>query len=91
MPEKDGVTRPVVQDILDILLTKFEELPIDDRDLAVVACIEAIAWIAAMEAGAYAAESGKTRKDAHDRFGDYNYLFTVAGNIRLSSIFSDNK
>ena len=91
MPKKDGEPRPVVQGILDVLLAKFEQLPIDDRDLAIVASIEAVAWIAAIEAEVYSAEPGRTRKDAHERFADYNYLFTMAGNIKLRHILSDTK
>ena len=85
MAEVGGENRPIVQEILDTLLLKFEELPIDDRNLIVIATIEAIAWISAMEAVAYAEKSDNEDETAHSRFADYNYLFTLAGNNRLAA------
>ncbi|MBV1900766.1 MAG: hypothetical protein KUG56_03740 [Kordiimonadaceae bacterium] len=84
MVEIGGTNRPLVQEILDTLLLKFEELPIDDRNLIVIASIEAIAWIAAMECETFAENSIEEAGTAHRRFADYNYLFTIAGNNRLN-------
>lgn len=76
-PEKE---RPIlVQEIVDVLLEKFERLPVVDRNTVVIASVEAVAWLAAMEVESCKAKKELTDADARKRFEEYIKLFATVG------------
>jgi hypothetical protein len=66
---------PLVQEVVDTLLSKFEKLPHTDRQVVIIASIEAIAWIAAMESASHCKKKGLNSEHAMERIEDYAVLF----------------
>lgn len=66
---------PLVQDMVDTLLSKFETLAREERQLMAIATVEAAAWIAAMESTSYAKRRNMGIEGATKRLNDYQALF----------------
>lgn len=82
---------PLVQDMVDMLLSKFESLPKRDRQVMVIAILESAAWISAMESTSHARRRGSGKAGAEERIQDYRDLFET--NIRrdLNEMFGDSE
>ena len=79
---------PLVQDMVDMLLSKFESLSREDRQMMAIATIEAAAWIAAMESTSYSKRRGLGIEGATKRLNDYQALFECEGQRDLDQNFT---
>ncbi|PCI59613.1 MAG: hypothetical protein COB37_11245 [Kordiimonadales bacterium] len=65
----------MAQNVLNVVLSKIRQLPISDRSLVVIASVEAIAWIAAVETTTHCRNNGLDRTAARERIDEYAMLF----------------
>lgn len=76
--EKDVRPEPdLVEEIVELLLTKYETLPRSLRGQIVPASIEAVAWIAASETAAYCRSKDGTLAEAVQRNSDCKQRFAA--------------
>lgn len=85
MPAKNFEHSPLVKELVDVMLSKFEQQPAIDRSLVVIASIEATAWIASMESISHCKRHGLGPKEHRERFGQYCQAFATVGAIELEA------
>ena len=83
MPTPNFEHSPLVKELVDTLLSKFEKMPTVDRNLVVIASIEATAWIATMESISYCNRNGLNKETMRERFEEYCKIFEATGAMDL--------
>ncbi len=87
MAQDENKHAPLVQEVVETLLSKFEKLPKTDRQVVVIASIEAIAWIAAMESRSFCKKNDLNSEAAMDRIEEYALLFAHNATHELAKNF----
>lgn len=83
MPTENVRQIEYVQEIVDAVIEKVERLPVEDRNLVLIASIEAIASIAAMESMAHSEGSSDDTAAASSRVAHYVNLFAASAEQNL--------
>lgn len=73
----NGTHSKLVNEIVDLLLSKFEHLPPEERSMIAPATIEAAAWIVAMESTVYCKKNGCNGDEALARAAHFEQMFAA--------------
>jgi len=89
MTEQEIDHRDLVSEIIEHLLEKFKRLPVHNRNLIILATIEATARVTAMETVYYSQKSNCSEDETNSRINEYVALYSSLVDVEVKKLRDD--